>query len=1140
MRLKQLLRIMYLSALFHLFTCIQLGAEVPSPNVTFSGKNVELEVVFKSITRQTGYYFFYNKKILEDAKPVTIDIRGVSIETFLDTLFKEQPLAYTLKNTTVIVIRKRKSNVISQFENLRITMERPVSGTVRGSDGRVLTDVNIVVKGTKRGTVTDKDGKFTIEVNAGDVLLISSIGYESKEIRIVDFSPLEVTLALVQKDLDQFVVIGYRQIQRKNSTMAVASISGRDIENLPAASVDVLMQGKLPGVNVQNFTGMPGVKTSLMIRGNTKLMSPDSFDGDIAYSNPLYVIDGIAISDDEVRAFDGTGINFLASLNPNDIESIDVLKDASAAAIYGSRGANGVVIIKTKRGTIGAPKISVNAYYGLVEKPKLVETVYGAEERRRKMALMQHYGDYQKFYNQLPQMLTDSLNPAFNNSNDWQSLFYQPGNVQNVDLAVSGGTEKMTYRVSTGLYQEKGIIINTGYKRYSVMVNFDIKPNARFEWINNIRLSKGIRDVGKGTGYRNVFTISPITMPSSLFYLSEKDRDVITAPYKYQRNDNENNNVDINSIFKINITDKLQWTTRGALSYQNTKNDYSSPGFVEADGISKASSYFSQFIKYIITNHLTWSNTFNDRHNLLLFAGQEFERRRNDDMLITAFGIPNDNIRVVSGAPSSNLTSSTDLTTYAKLSWLASAHYDFKSKYLIDVFWRADASSRFGVDNKWGFFPSVSAAWSLHEEPFIKSILPGVNFLKLRFSYGVNGDEASIGDVSRYNAYQVSNAGYTGSTATTYNGVPTITPNFDAGITRRDLTWEQSRQGNIGLDLSFLHNRINMNIDAYQRTTEGQMLNVWVPETSGYSKSLSNAAGVRNSGIEINVVTRNLRASSKLQWTTMFNIAFNRNKVYKLPDNNRDIYIGFDVAAYVVGMPLNMYKIFITDGIINSEDDKIVNPYTGSVGTTPWGPQQLGYPKWRDLNGDFRLWDDDMTFYGDPNPLATGGLTNIISYKNFTLQFLFSYTMGRTIVNNTLAQKLAVGLFYGDPNMFAVNSLADFTKYNYWKNPGDVATFPKFDPWMGMYSWRSNQSLFIEPGSYLRLKSVGLSYNVDKGKITKSLGLSRLRLYGNIDNVFILQRFSGIDAEQVNAQGRDFGDGYPIPKKYTIGATIEF
>lgn len=1141
MHFNQLLRIMQLTALSLTVFCLHLYATADSQKVSYAGKNVELEKVLSAVSQQTGYYFFYSKQILSDARPVTINVRDVPVGSFLNLLFESQPLTYSLQKTTVIIKKKDGQTIlIDSVTGFHQPVSPPVNGVVRGADGQFLANVNILVKGTDRGTTTDSRGRFSIEAGIGDILVVSFIGYDSQEIRVSDDSPINIILSFSQKSMNEIVVIGYQQIQRKKSTMAISSLSGKDVENLPAPSVDVLLQGKIPGVNVQNFTGMPGVKTSLMIRGNTKLMSPDSFNGDLAFSNPLYVIDGIPISDDEVRAFDGTGINFLTSLNPNDIESIDVLKDASAAAIYGSRGANGVIIIKTKRGSIGAPRFSLNAYYGIVEKPRLVETVYGAEERRRKMELMRHYGDYQKFYNQLPQMLTDSLNPAFNNSNDWQALFYQPGNVKNVDFAISGGTENLTYRVSAGLYDEKGIIINTGYKRYGLIANFGIKPTSRIEWVNNIRLTHGIRDVGKGTGYRNVFTISPITMPSSLFYLSPQDQDVIIAPYKYQRNDNRNNNVDINSMFIVHVTKNISWTTRGALSYQNTKNDYFSPSFIEADGLSKASSYYSQYTKYIITNHLTWNKTFGNDHSVVLFGGQEFERRKNEDISISAFGIPNDNIRVISGAPNSNVSSVTDLVTYAKLSWLASLHYDYKSKYLVDFFWRADASSRFGVGNKWGYFPSVSAAWSLHEEPLVRSLLPGVSFLKLRASYGINGDEASIGDMSRYNAYQVSNAQYNGSTATTYDGVPTINPNFEAGITRRDLTWEQSRQWNAGIDLSFLNNRINMNVDFYQRTTEGQMLNVWVPETSGYSKSLSNAAGVRNSGIEINVTTRNLPRSSELQWTSIFNISFNKNKVYKLPDNNRDIYIGFDVAAYVVGKPLNMYKLFITEGIINSESDMIANPYTGAIGSTPWGPQKLGYPKWRDLNGDFRLWDDDMTFYGDPNPLATGGLTNVFTWKNFTLQFLLTYTMGRTIVNNTLGLKLANGLFYGDPNTFARISMADFSKYNYWREPGDNATFPRFDPWMGMYAWRTNQSLFIEPGSYLRMKSIGLSYKIQNNNVARSLGLNNVRLYSNIDNLFILQRFSGIDAEQVNAQGRDFGDGYPIPKKITFGVTVDF
>ncbi|HVI43970.1 MAG TPA: SusC/RagA family TonB-linked outer membrane protein [Chitinophaga sp.] len=1034
-----------------------------------------------------------------------------------------------------------------------LAQERKISGTVLDDKGNPLPGVSIKEAGTNNGTATTPDGKFALALKgSSNVYIVSFIGYETQTVKVGNIYSFKVTLKPDSKSLKDVVVIGYQEVKRTKSTAAVTSITGKDIENLPAASIDVLLQGKLSGVNVQNFTGQPGVKTSLMVRGNTRLMSSSNFNGDEAFSNPLYVIDGIPISDDEVKAFDGTGTNFLASLNPNDVESIDILKDASAAAIYGSRGANGVIIVKTKRGQNGKPRFSLNGYYGYVEKPQKVSTVIGAEERRRKMDLIQLYGDRSLFETKLPQMLTDSLNPAFNNSNDWQGMFYRPGAIQNYDMGVSGGTDAINYRVSLGYYDEKGVVINTGFKRYSLNSNLGIQLSKKLEVQTNLRLSKGERQVGKGAGLddnnglRNVFSVSPISMPSSLLYLSDLDRDALMNPYSYQRNDNVNNDVNINVQLVYRPVEGLQWTTRGAVTYSNNKYDFASPAALNKSKLGESSSYYSQYTKYLVTNHLMWFKNINGQHNINLFAGQEFERRQNQDLRAFGRGIPNDNVQVVSGNSKMNGGGTSDYVTYAKLSYMASAHYDYRDKYLLDVFWRADASSRFGAANKWGFFPSVSVGWLVHEEPFMKNFA-FINFLKLRASYGVNGDESSIGDISRYNAYKIGDGNYYGSKdVNTYNGSVIINPDY-GHITRNDVTWEQSKQFNIGADIEFLKGRIRIETDGYIRNTRGQLLNVWVPETSGYNESLTNAAGVRNAGVEISVTSRNLAPYHKVQWTTQFNISYNKNIITELPDGNRDMYInsGYGSTVYVVGKPVNMYQMYITDGIINSRSDLIVNPYTGEVGRTKWGKLTLGYPKWRDINGDFMISDatgaNDITFYGDPNPKFTGGLTNTITWKNFTLQFLTTYTLGRTIVNKTLADKLSNGLFYGDPNAFAKASITDFEKYNYWKHEGDNATFPAINPFMGLYAYRSGQSLFVEPGWYIRIKNINLGYNFDKHfSFIRNLNISSLRLYTMMDNVVIFQKFSGVDAERVNAQGYDFGDGYPIPRKYTLGARVEF
>ncbi|MGJ1320422.1 SusC/RagA family TonB-linked outer membrane protein [Sphingobacterium spiritivorum] len=1025
-----------------------------------------------------------------------------------------------------------------------------VSGKVT-SGTTPLAGVTVNVKSNpKTASGTDINGQYSINAGPSDVLVFKLIGHNPVEVSVNGRSRIDVVMEESSDELSEVVVTGYTTINRKKATGSIASITSKDIENLPAASIDILLQGKLPGVNVQNFTGQPGVKTSLVIRGNTKISnSTEGFNTDDLYSNPLYVIDGIPVSDDEVKAFNTTGTNYLASLNPNDIESVDVLKDASAAALYGSRAANGVILIKTKRGSSGKPRLSVNTYHGYISTPSKVGTLIGAAERRKKLDLIYQYASDTQLQNGLPQMLTDSLNPSFNNSNDYQDLFYQSGKVHNADIAISGGNENLNYRVSGGYYDEKGVVLNTGLKRYSFTSNILFKINKDLELLTNLRAStsrrfdgKGSTDFSKVNNYRDIFTVSPVNMPSSLLQLTQKDLNSILNPYEYQRDDNVD--VSLNGVGELRYTflRDFRISTRNIISYSTAKNDFASPSEINSDGLAVAKSSYSQYKKYVLTNNLMWNRTFEDKHAFSVNLIQEFETRRNESMFLLGRGIPSDNIQVVKGVQGTNLQGNTNLSTYSKLSFLGALHYDYKSKYLFDAVWRADASSRFGKNNKWGYFPSLAGGWLLSEEEFVQD-LGWVNELKLRASWGRTGDESSITDYDRYNAYLAGNGRYPGSEAPSYGGVASVIPNYN-GITNDDITWQESNEWNLGLDAYLLNNRINLNVDVYKRETTGQMLRILFPEYTGYDNTFTNAAGVRNTGLEINLLGKVFSQSSAFQWNPSINISINRNMVTQLPNGNRDLYYGS--AVYVVGMPLNMYYGYLVNGAISSQQDIITNPYTGAVGSTKWGTLKPGYPNWVDVNGDYKISDNigenDMTFYGNANPKVTGGLTNFFSYKDFTLQVLTTFTFGRDIMNRTFAQRMSNGFFYGNPEDFAKASVVDLNAYDFWQREGDQAKYPAANPYMGLYVWRTGQSMFMEPGWYIRIRNISLAYNFRPAnhEWMQRLKLNSFRLYGNMDNVALFQKFSGIDAERVDGQGNDYGDGYPIPKKFTLGLQFDF
>jgi len=1025
-----------------------------------------------------------------------------------------------------------------------------VTGVVSDQNG-ALTGVSVrLKKGNKALVATDNNGAYEVNVAGNDVLIFDLVGYQRREVPVENRSRINVTMEEASNALEETIVTGYTTIDRRKTTGSISSVTAKDIENLPAASIDVLLQGKLPGVNVQNFTGMPGVKTSLVIRGNSTIpRSSSQFDSENITSNPLYVIDGVPIADDEVRAYNVTGTNFLSSLNPNDIESVDVLKDASAAALYGARANNGVILVKTKRGRIGTPRISLNVYQGYITKPEKLNTLLGVAERDQKLALLYRYGTYAQQGN-LPIMLTDSLNPAFNGNTDYQELFFRPGGIQNYDLSVSGGTENINYRVSGGLYNEKGVVINTGFKRYSFTSNVNFNFTKNLELLTNFKVSTMNRKEGRGTteyiregSYRNVYGINPIDMYSSLYQLSDETLDGILNPYEHQRN--ENINVDLTGVGELRYTflKDFRISTRSIINYSTAKNDFFSPSYMNGDGLAAGKATSTQYRKYLLTNNLLWTKTLGEVHNFTANLIQEFETRTNNGMYLLGSGIPNDNIQVIKGIKTGGLAGYTDLSTYSKLSFLGAIHYDYDNRYLLDAVWRRDASSRFGKNNKWGDFPSLALGWIISNEEFA-SELGWINELKLRGSWGKTGDESSITDYDRYNAYLAGEASYPGSgTVPTYGGQTAVIPNY-AGITNDNITWQETATWNLGLDGSLFNNRLFFNIDAYTRETSGQMLSISIPEYTGYLSTFTNAASVRNSGVELNVGGRVFNKEDGFQWTPSINLAFNKNMVTALPNGNRDIYYG--EAVYVVGKPLNMFYGFLVDGAISSESSLISNPYTGAVGSTKWGTLKPGYANWVDVNGDYKISDgvgeDDRTFFGDPNPKVVGGFTNLFSYKDFSVQILTTFTFGRDIMNQSFARRMSNSFFYGNPFDLARRSIGDMEQYSYWKQNGDVAQYPAFNPYLGLYTWRTGQSMFMEPGWYIRIKNVNLTYrfNPSKHEWMQRAKLNTLRLYGSMDNVLMIQKFSGIDAERVDGRGYDMADGYPLPSKFTLGIQFDF
>jgi len=1049
-----------------------------------------------------------------------------------------------------------------------------VSGIVKDAgDGKPLGSVSILI-GSKGGVVSNDDGKFTFKAPAGTVVTFRSVGYLPKEYKVAATEhALIITLKQDPKGMTDAVVIGYQSLSRRKVSAAVTSLDPKTIADVPTPTLDGLLQGRVAGLNVQNFSGEPGVRSAVVLRGNTSVSRSVSNDLSSAagkaalarsVSGPLYVIDGVPQSTDDIAAINfgnGTNTDVLAGIPINDIEGIDILKDASASAIYGSRGANGVILIRTKKGVAGRTRFNFSTYHGITQRPVLDKVYIGAEETRAKMALITHYAQYLDQLRNLPQILTDTLNPAFNNANDYRGGMFHTGIVDNYDLSVSGGSDVITYRYGLNYFNEDGIVKKSGFKRYSFNSNIGLKASKRLNINTQIRVSRmnrprSISDITGTYGPFNGGYYASSKLPASTLFLSNASKDFIFGNTKVQTDANINTSLSISPTIEWKITDNLIFNT--VLSYQmdNSRRDAYTPGQYRVSKMGYAVSFADNSSNYLMSNTLMYTTTVAKEHHLNFLLGQntEFHQYRATDA--EADGIPNDQISVVNILDKQNSKAYSSLIESGIQSGFARVNYDYKGKYLLSGVFNADASSKFGSGNRWGYFPSISAGWIVSDESFLKGASDWLTMLKLRGSFGVTGRQPDDGNnYLAYNTYNIGAGGFPGSNspftgdnlALTYNGVAAISPKFDGSLANKNLTWEHSKEWNLGVDMTVLNGRFSIVTDLYVRNTSQGIFSLVLPVTTGYNTITTNAIGTRNSGIEVQFNAHYFKPTSKFQWETNFNIAYNKGVITSLPNGGRDIVANGGATNFLLrqGHPLNQFFVYKQVGIYKTDDDVPVNPLTGQVLSFYNYNFRGGDPIWLDLDGNGRLEDKDYAPAGSPNPKFTGGVNNTFSYRNFSLTVFCTYTLGRQIYNDYLVGKLSslVPTDDGDPNPYHAishNSFPYLGDINYWQNPGDNATFPSLSSVTGTrYKYAAVSSQWVESGDYLRIKTATLAYSFNP-KVLQQLHISRLRIYGMMDNIHIFQKAHLPDAEAVDPYGVYNGAGYPIPKKFTFGLDLGF
>ncbi|TDQ06636.1 TonB-linked SusC/RagA family outer membrane protein [Pedobacter metabolipauper] len=1031
--------------------------------------------------------------------------------------------------------------------SVKASAQTTVTGTVKDEKNLPVPAATVLVKGTKNTVMTNENGKFSISAPADAILVVSSIGYAKMEYKLAGRNAVTITLEESMSDLNDVLVVGYQKIIRRKSTSAISSISSKELANLPSSSFDQLLQGRLSGVNVQNFSGMPGASPTVSVRG-TSAVNLD-YDEYNVLSSPLYVVDGVPQpAETFVSPNTGTGTNYLAGINPNDIESIDVLKDASAAAIYGSRAANGVILITTKKGTSSEPKVMVSFYGGLTQRPELRDVTLGSTERRQKMAILLNQLDYAGQKN-LPYILTDSLNPAFNANTNWQDMFYREGIIKNADVSLSGGGNGgMTYRFSSGFYDEEGIIKGTGFTRYSMRLNLASKALNQKLTINPI-ISFSRSDRARGNGNNaSPISLSAGSMPSSLLNLSSSKRDYYLGKYDESIDQNTSNQLTVNFNLGYDFSKKFKFTSQSSYIGNSARRDQSSTNILENNQGNYSYSYADNSIGLLTSNFLTFSDEFN-KHSLSIVAGQDIQY--NQSRYTTASGAhgASDYIQVIQGFQQANISAYSDYNAEGLLSYYGRLSYDYNSKYLLSMSARTDGSSRFGKNNKWGFFPAVSAGWLLSEENFIKDNFGKISMIKIRGSIGTTGSLPGQ-NYLQYSLYNVNAGGYTGNgDATSYNGVTAITPNFYNGVAQDNLSWEKSMQWNFGTDVEISDGKYSFSFDVFNKENTFKLFSVTLPVTTGYDMALTNAIGVRNSGADATIAVNPLSRQSAIKWNSRLNISYVKNKIMSLPNGGRDLVLSggrFDKSHILsVGQPINAFYLYRTRGVFATDADVPVNPYTGDRYGAAGNAFRAGDFYFEDVDGDYNIdpFNDginpDKVPIGDPNPKWTGGFSNYISYKNFGLNVFCTFAFDRDVLNLFESDQFSNSAS-GNAANFANFSTPDLDKINIWRNPGDNATYAKYEIGSYRYYYASSQTFFLEKGGYFRVKSITLSYDLNQPAI-KRLGLGRLRFWATADNVAVFQQSKKLpDAEAVNPYGEYSGAGYPIPKKFTLGLEVQF
>ncbi|WP_246254567.1 TonB-dependent receptor [Pedobacter foliorum] len=1077
-KLRYAILVMKLTVFLLAFTCFQVCASGYAQRITLSEKNVSVETILKKIKKQSGYHLWYEDNLLDKTRNIDINVANVSLEQALESCLKGFPLTYAIVDKTVVIKRDK-----SWYELLT------VSGKVTDEQNIPMPGVSVRLKGSEIGTTTDNQGGYSLNLPDGNgTLVFSSVGFKTYEVKVSNQSILNLKMSAEAQGLNEVVVVGYGTQQKKDILGAISTVGAKDLEERPATNFGYSIEGKAAGVQVLTPSGKPQGGFSIRVRGTTSIT---------ADSEPLYVVDGVP----SITTYD---------INPSDIESISILKDAASAAIYGASGANGVVLITTKRGKSQKAQLSFSTYGGISNVKNKIDVLNRADY----IALMTEIGQVAAWDN-------------YKDDTDWHKEIYREAYAQNYQLSVNGGNDATTYYLSGSWLKQDGVVRTNTMNRFNFKVNLDQKVNDFIKVGTSVSYARWYdRNIDDNRGSANSGVIMNVLTSSPVTGIYNADGTFTANPLRLSFNnpvaytDGSINGFNNSRFFgnlytEVSILKDLKFKTLFGYDSQRGKYNYFLDPFRTDWGrVNKglADLNMNESEYWLSENTLSYAKTFAEKHVVDAFVGYTASRTTSESSEIETKGFSGISVPTVNGGSIIN-SATGGRAARTNTSFVGRVRYAYDDKYLLSSNLRADGSSVFGPDKHWGFFPSFSAGWRISKENFLKDA-EFISDLKIRYAWGKVGND-HIGPYAWYGLIATGSNYILGEQVN--SGTAPQTPE------NRNLRWESTTQNNIGIDVSLFKSRINLSVDLYRKSTADLLFDKPVPTSSGFLGALQNIGKLENKGIEFALNTKNLTGAVK--WESDFNISFNRNKVGYIGD--QELAVGGipqrqQAAIIKEGLPIGTFWGYVSKGVDPKTGNMIYEDVNGN-----------GY----NIDEDGALDAGDRKVIGNANPKFTYGFTNRVSYGSFSLDLFLQGVQGNDIFNATRIETEGM-MDYRNQSVAVLRR---------WTKEGQITDIPRAES--GNVINSDISSRFIENGSYLRVKSLTLGYKLPQSVLSK-MKLRSVSLYVTGENLLTFTKYSGYDPEvsafagtggesSNGALGIDYGT-YPQVRQFIFGLSVSF